>query len=92
MTDTFNNHTPPSDVTVPLPIENTLGGANQTAKEVNNCAALHEWRYGGTDSSHGFRSGGCGSRIGVRRRKFGNQDRYNNYYANTSGILICAMQ
>ena len=37
MIETINNCMPPSDVTVPLP---TGGRVNQTAKEVNNCAAL----------------------------------------------------
>ena len=41
MTETINNCTPPSDVTVPVPTENTSGGGvDQTAEEVNNCAAL----------------------------------------------------
>ena len=42
MTETINDCMPPSDVTVPLPTGNTSGGGgvNQTAKEVNNCAAL----------------------------------------------------
>ena len=92
MTETINNCMPPSNVTVPLPIGNTSGGGgvNQTAKEVNNCAALS----GGLGALAALMTLGV---VGVvlgwawscqrRRKYYGNQDSYGNY-SNTSGIII----